>query len=136
MAHVPPSHAKRAFEMMNGSRKIKAERGQEFQAGQNYEKVVAKNGRVIDVMEENVERLKHKGLKPVGRSGRSAALYFDMSSAAERYVRGPDGLDFVWQDGWEPAPLFTPNAVSPQRDPDGNIWVKHEDEWVLDSEVE
>lgn len=122
--------------MMNGSRRIKKERGEEFNATQKYEKVVRKDGRVTEVLEDNVDRLKGKGMKPVGRSGRAAALYFDMASAAERYVRGPDGMDFVWQDGWEPAPLFTPKAVSPQRDPDGNVWVKHENEWVLDIEVE
>ena len=106
------------------------------QASSSKQKVVNKHGKVIEVNEDNVDRMANKGIKPVGRGGRSAALYFDMASVTERYVRGPDGLDFVWTDGWEPAPLFTPNAVSPQRDPDGNVWVKQGTEWVLESEVE
>lgn len=133
---MPPEHAKRAFQMMEGSRKAKRERGAEYDAKHVKQKVVNKHGKVIEVAEENVDRMARKGIKPLGRGGRSAALYFDMASAAERYVRGPDGLDFVWTDGWEPAPLFTPNAVSPQRDPDGNVWVKQGTEWVLDDEVE
>lgn len=122
--------------MMEGSRRAKRDRGEELNSRRKYEKVVNKHGRVVELSEEYVDRYANKGIKPVGRGGRSASLYFSMSSAAERYVRGPDGLDFVWTDGWEPAPLFTPNAVSPQRDPDGNVWVKQGTEWVLDDEVE
>ena len=133
---MPPSHAKRAFEMMNGSRKVKKERGEEFNVGQKFERVARKDGKVVSILEEHVDNLKRKGLRPVGRGGRSAAIYFDMATAAERYVMGPDGMDFVWNDGWEPAPLFTPKAESPQRDPDGNVWVKQGTEWVLDDEVE
>ena len=136
MAHVPPEYAKKAFQMMEGSRRAKRDRGEELNARRKTEKVVNKHGRVVELSDDNVDRFAKKGIKPVGRGGRSAALYFDMASAAERYVQGPDGLDFVWQDGWEPAPLFTPNAVSPQRDPDGNVWVKQGTEWVLDDEVE
>jgi ribosomal protein L36 len=136
VAHVPPEHAKRAFQMMNGSRKVKNERGELVKSRQDKERLVRRDGRVIEVNADNVDLLKKKGLRPTGRNGRSAALYFSMSEAAERYVRGPDGLDFVWSDGWEPAPLFTPRVESPQRDPDGNVWVKQGSEWVLDDEVE
>jgi hypothetical protein len=55
-----------------------------------------------------------------------------MSSATAKYVTGPDGLDFVWNDGWEPAPLFTPKADGRQRDPDGNWWAKADGEWGLE----
>lgn len=136
VAHVPPENAKRAFQMMEGSRRAKRDRGAELDSRQVKHKVVNKHGKVVELSEDAVDRYAKKGIKPVGRGGRSAALYFDMASAAERYVRGPDGLDFVWQDGWEPAPLFTPRAESPQRDPDGNVWVKQGTEWVLDNEVE
>lgn len=136
VAHVPPTHAKRAFEMMNGSRKVKRERGMQYNSKTKKERVVRGDGRVVEVPEEHIDRFKDKkNLRPVGRNGRSSALYFDMASVSERYVMGPDGLDFVWQDGWEPAPLFTPKAQSPQRDPDGNVWVKQGDEWVLETEV-
>lgn len=136
MAHVPPEYAKKAFQMMEGSRREKRDRGEEINSRRKTERVVNKHGRVVELSDDNVDRFAKKGIKPVGRGGRSAALYFDMASVTERYVRGPDGLDFVWTDGWEPAPLFTPNAVSPQRDPDGNVWVKQGTEWVLESEVE
>lgn len=122
--------------MMEGTRRSKRDRGYEFDAKHAKQKVVNKHGKVVEVNESSLDRMVKKGIKPVGRGGRSAALYFDMASAAERYVRGPDGLDFVWTDGWEPAPLFTPRVESPQRDPDGNVWVKQGTEWVLDDEVE
>jgi hypothetical protein len=123
--------------MMNGSRRIKRDRGEEVSSGIARERVVRKDGKVVNVAAEHVDRIKDKnGIRPTGRGGRSASLYFSMAEAAERYVRGPDGLDFVWNDGWEPAPLFSKGAKTPQRDPDGNVWVKTDGEWVLESEVE
>jgi len=60
---------------------------------------------------------------------------FGLSDVSKKYVRGLDKLDFVWNDGWEPATLFCGSVEGPQRDPDGNVWVKQGGEWVLESEV-
>ena len=135
MAHVPKEHIKRGVEMMNGTRQVKLDRDRERQArAERYnEKVVRRDGKVVSIPREHVDTLKDKkGLRPVGRGGVSGSLFFGMSEATKKYVKGMDELDFVWNEGWEPAPLFTPKAEGPQRDPDGNVWVKRDGEWELE----
>lgn len=124
------------MEMMDGVRRVRRERSDEFRSKQPKEKVVRRDGRVVEISATHVEHLKDKrGLKPVGRNGVSASIYFGLSDAAERYERGPDGLYFVWNDGWEPTNLWRNGAKSPQRDPDGNLWVEQDGEWSLEDEV-
>lgn len=94
---------RRGYEMMEEARKIEVERGHELHGRRE---------------KEYVERRKEKK--------RDMALVFGLSSATAKYVKGMDELDFVWVDGWEPAPLFSRGATGPQRDPDGNVWVKNE----------
>jgi hypothetical protein len=137
VAHVPKDKIKRGVEMMEGPRRIKLERDRERGARreEREEKVVTRDGRVVGISPELVDQLKDKrGLRPVGRGGVSGRLFFGMSSASSKYVRGPDGLDFIWNDGWEPASLFTPNAGGRQRDPDGvGVWVKVDGDWELEA---
>lgn len=129
-----PEKMKRAVEAMEGRRRIDRERGQKYAAKHSKERVVNKNGKVVELLEHQVDQLKCKGFRPIGRGGRSAALYFGLSGATRKYVKGEDGLDFVWDDGWSPAPLWY-KGTGPQRDPDGNVWVKVNGEWVLEDEV-
>ncbi len=96
---------KRAHEMQEEARRIEVERGHELHARREN---------------EYKER----------RKERKQMLSFGMSQATKKYVRGLDELDFVWNEGWEPAPLFSRGAEGPQRDPDGHVWRKSESgEW-------
>ena len=124
--------------MMNGPRRIKLERDRERQAIRDgeREKVVTRDGRVVKLMPNHIDQMKDKkGLRPVGRGGVSAATRFGLNQAFGRYEQGPDGLWFVWNGGWEPTNLFRKQAESPQRDPDGNVWVEENGEWCLEDEV-
>jgi hypothetical protein len=129
---------KKALGMMGGVHREESERGREVQASMARERVVMEDDSIREVPEhllDNMRRKFTKGMKPVGRNGKAAALHFSMSDASRKYVRGPDGMDFVWDGGWVPAPLFTKDALSPQRDPHDNVWVKDAEEWVLMDEV-
>ena len=141
-ATVPREHIKRAHEMMGDVRRIRRDRSMEFKSRHTKERLVNKNGKVVDIREDFVDRFKHKGLRPAGRNGRSAVLYF--SAGRSLYEQGPDGLYFEWDGGWTPSTFslsalqdrFGGEVPSPQRDPDGNVWVRDSDgEWVLESEV-
>jgi len=121
--------------MQEGSRKIEVERGHIEQARMKRERVVRKgDGRVIDFPEELIDQAKHK-FRPAGRNGKAPAERFSLFQAFGRYEQGPDGLWFVDKDGWEPTNLWRKNAQSPQHDPDGNLWIEVNGEWVLDDEV-
>lgn len=128
---------RRAYEMHEKARRMEVERGYELhdRAARNSEKVVRRDGKVVSLPAELVDQVKHR-LRTASRNGRSGRLAVGLSGATDKYVRGLDQLDFVWNDGWEPAPLFTPKASGPQRDPDGNVWVKGQSgDWVLESEA-
>jgi len=125
---------RRAHEMQEGSRKIEVERGAEMQARMKREKIIRRDGKVVDFPEELVDTVK-KSFRPAGRSGIAPAERFSMSDIAPDLERGPDGLYFRWNDGWEPVNLFRNGALSPQRDPDGNEWVEMDGEWSLMDEV-
>lgn len=121
---------------MEGSRRIKLERDRERQAVRevNEEKVLTRDGRVVGIAPELVDQLKHKrGLRTVGRNKVSGRLFFGLSGATAKYVRGLDEMDFVWNDGWEPAPLFYRGASDRQRDPDGHVWVRQDGDWELEA---
>lgn len=121
--------------MLDGMRRARKDRDREVQevSRKDYEKVVRPDGKVVRLAPHAIEQAKNKrGLRPVGRNGVSGSLFFGLSGATSKYVTGPDGLDFVWNDGWEPAPLFSKGAEGEQRDPDGNVWVKEEGgDWGL-----
>ncbi len=136
VAHVPKEKAARGAAMLDGMRRAKADRNRELQekSRKDYEAVVRKDGKVVRIAPQHVDQFKDKkGLRPVGRGGVSGRLFFGLSEASKKYVRGLDELDFVWNDGWEPAPLFSRGAEGPQRDPDGNVWRKSaEGDWELE----
>lgn len=128
---------RRAHEMQAGVRQIDVERGRVVKSKWDgkKERVVRRDGRVIEVPSETVDAVKHK-LRPAGRNGRSAVTYFmGISSATAKYVRGQDGLYFVWNEGWEPVSMWSSGIASPQRDPHGNVWVNSGGGWVLEDEV-
>lgn len=102
---------RRAHEMQEAARKIEVERGHELHGRRENEYAERRKERKKDM-----------------------ALVFGLSSATAKYVRGLDELDFVWNDGWEPAPLFSKGATGPQRDPDGGVWKKSDEtgEWELE----
>jgi len=128
------SDIRKAYEMQAGTRAVEIERGAEMQARMRREKVVRKDGRVVDFPEELVDTAKDK-LRPAGRSGGAPTERFGLSDAFRKYERGPDGLWFVDNGGWEPTDLWRNGALSPQRDPDGNRWVEQDGEWSLMDEV-
>jgi len=126
---------KRAHQMLEGQRKVEVERGAENQAALRREKVVRRDGRVLEFPEELVDTAK-KGFRPAGRYGGAPSLRFGMSDAMGKYEQGPQGLWFVWNDGWEPTSLWDWKAKGDeQHDPDGNLWVKKDGEWLLADEV-
>jgi hypothetical protein len=124
---------RRAHEMQEATRRIEVERGDELHAKHEgkREKVVRRDGKVVEVPHELIDMSKKTGFRPVGRNGVSGRLFFGMSGATAKYVKGMDELDFIWNDGWEPAPLFSRNVEGQQRDPDGNVWVKKNGDWEL-----
>lgn len=132
---IEPRDIRKAYEMMNGVRQVEIERGREYKSRWDgkREKVVRRDGKVIEMPEHLVDQVKNK-VRPAGRGGRGIALRFGMSDVTSRYVRGPDGIDFVWNDGWEPTELWVrgKNLPNTQRDPDGNVWVKKDGEWQPD----
>lgn len=125
-----------AYEMQEGIRKVEVERGREVKSRWDgkRERVVNRKGEVVEVREDLVDRHRDR-FRPVGKGRSAPALHFNIGDAASRYEKGPDGLWFVWRDGWEPTNLWRNGAVSPQRDPDENRWVERDGEWVLESEV-
>jgi hypothetical protein len=129
---------KKAVGMMSGVHREESERGREVQASQARERVVMEDDSIREVPEhllDNMRRKFTKGMRPVGRNGKAAALHFSLTGATERYERGPDGLYFSWSDGWVPINLWRNGALSPQRDPEGNVWVEVDGEWILMDEV-
>lgn len=125
---------RKAFEMQEGTRRIDVERGAVLQARMKREKVVRRDGRVVDFPEDMVDQAKAR-LRPAGRHGGAPSVRFGLNESFGRYEQGPDGLWFVWNDGWEPTNLFRKGVASPQRDPDGNVWVEKDGEWLLEDEV-
>jgi hypothetical protein len=113
---------------------VEIERGEVLGAKHDgkKERVARRDGKVIEMREDLIENVKHR-VKPVGRNGMGGRLFFGMSGSTAKYVRGPDGLDFIWNDGWDPAPLYTKNVEGPQRDPDGGVWVKVNGDWELEA---
>ena len=129
---------KKAHQMQEGSRRLDVERGQERAARWDgkKEKMLRSDGRVVEMREDLIDRVKGK-MRSVGRNGFAPSLHFGMSDSYGKYEKGPDGLWFVWNDGWEATTLFSKQPGSPQRDPYGNVWVKDaNDEWTLESEVD
>lgn len=130
-----PADIKRAFEMQEGTRRIDVERGAILQARMKREKVVRRDGRMVEFPEELIEQSKHR-FRPAGRHGGAPSVRFGMSESFGRYEQGPNGLWFVWNDGWEPTTLFGGEGLTGhQRDPDGNLWVHNGVEWLLEDEV-
>jgi len=129
------SDIRKAHEMQEGSRRIEVEQGHIEQARMKRERLVRKgDGRVIEYPEELVDKNKDK-FRPAGRNGNAPAERFGLSDAFRKYERGPDGLWFHWDDGWTPTNLWRNGALSPQRDPDANVWVEADGEWTLMDEV-
>ena len=139
VAEVPREHIKRGVAMMEGSRRIKLDRDRErgAQRARDYVKVVRPDGKVVSISPDTVDGLKDKKhLRPVGRGGNSDVRHFGLSESFGKYEQGPEGLWFVWNDGWEPTSLFGGDKrEGSQPDPDGNVWVRVDSEWVLESEV-
>lgn len=130
-----PADIRRAFEMQEGTRRIDVERGATLQARMKRTKVIRHDGRMVEFPEDMVEQAKHK-FRPAGRHGGAPSVRFGLSESFGRYEQGPDGLWFVWNGGWEPTTLFGGKQIDGhQRDPDGNLWVKQGNEWVLEDEV-
>lgn len=126
---------RRAHEMQEGARRIEVERGYELHSREKKQRVIRKDGRITEVTEQ-AERVGRHNIRPLGRNGVSAAERFSFFGAAQRYEQGPDGLWFVWSDGWDATNLWRKeNVRSPQRDPDGNVWVEVSGEWQLQEEV-
>lgn len=125
---------KRAHQMQDGARKHEVERGAQLHAKNDgrREKVVRRDGHVLDFPEDLIDIAKSK-FRPAGRNGGAPSVRFGLSDSFGRYEQGPDGLWFVWDGGWEPTSLFTRDKqlADRQRDPNGNVWVKVEGEWVL-----
>lgn len=103
---------RRAHEMQENARRIEVDRGHELHARRER---------------QYAEKRKEKR--------KAMSLVFGLSGATAKYVKGLDQLDFIWNEGWEPAPLFSKGAEGPQRDPDGNVWVKKDGEWGLETEA-
>lgn len=123
---------RKAHEMQEGARRIEVERGYELHSRVKRERVIRKDGRIIEIDENSLEHAKNR-VRPLGRNKTSAALHFGMNDAAQRYEQGPDGLWFVWSDGWDATNLWRrPGLAEKQRDPDGNVWVEVNGEWELE----
>jgi len=142
-AEVPKAHIRRGVAMMEATRRIKNERIKEKQERKRGDlvRVVRPDGRVVAIEPDTVDHFKDKrGLRPAGRNGRSAASYFSLAGLGEKWERGPDGMNFFWDGGWDPRPENKP-WPSPQHDPAGNRWVMcpsyegDELTWVLEDEV-
>lgn len=127
---------RRAHEMQSGAREEEVRRGAEMQGRMKRERVVRRDGRVLDIPEEALDHAKGK-LHSAGRNGFGPGIHFGLSDAFARYEQGPDGLWFVDDGGWEPTEMWrAASVVSPQRDPDGNEWVERNGEWFLGDEVD
>jgi len=125
--------------MQEGVRRIDVEAGAEAQSRLSRERLVRKSdGRVVDVPEEIIEQTRHK-FRPAGRNGGAPTTRFGLADAFRDYVCGPDGLWFKDDGGWIATNLWRKDAQSPQRDPDGNVWIEvigeNGLEWVLKDEV-
>lgn len=128
---------KRAAEMMSRVHKEDSERGKEVQSMYDKEDVFYPDGTRRQVYGHLMDatRQKVKGMRGVGRFGLAPTEYFGLSQSYGKYEQGPEGLWFVWNDGWEPTKLWESQAKGDtQRDPDGNVWVKVEGEWTLSEE--
>ena len=127
---------KKAHQMQEGVRRVETERGAEMQSRIKRENVVRRDGKVVGVPEEMVDTMKRNGIRPAGRNGGAPSLKFGLSDSFGRYKQGPEGLWFVWNDGWEPTSLWSDKAMDDkQHDPDGNLWVRSGEGWELDDEV-
>jgi len=129
----------RAEAMMKGVRKEDAERGRIVQDAIEKESVTMPDGSVRPIyghLLDGVRQKFKKGLRGTGRYGKAPSEYFGLQGSYGKYEQGPEGLTFVWNDGWEPTNLWAEKAVGDvQHDPDGNVWVRSGDDWVLESEV-
>lgn len=125
---------KKAHQMQEGVRRLDIERGEQLRAKSDgsRERMYRPDGRVVEMEQEHVGHAKAK-LRSVGRNGGAPSLRFGLSDSYGKYEQGPDGLWFVWNDGWEPTRLWEHQAKGEvQRDPDGNVWVReHDGEWVV-----
>lgn len=126
---------RKAHEMQEGSRKIEVEEGAKQQAMMARERVIRRDGRMVEFPEELVDHVKHRFKGGAGRHGKAPTQYYSLGDASRRYKMGPDGLWFVWNEGWEPVELWREGATGPQHDPDGNVWVEVNGEWKLTDEV-
>lgn len=119
--------------MTDGVRRIDTERGAEVneKRKRNSERVVRKDGKALDFPSDMLESVKDR-FRPAGRNRNSPAEFFGMSDCYGSYEQGPDGLWFVWNDGWEPTELWRNGAQAPQRDPDGNVWLEANGEWEVE----
>lgn len=130
-----PAEVRKAYEMQEGIRKIDIEAGARAQARMPRERLIRKSdGRMVEVPEEIIEQTKHK-FRPAGKNGLAPAVRFGLSDVFKDFEKGPDGLWFRWDDGWLATNFWRRDAKSPQRDPDGNVWVEVNGEWLLEDEV-
>ena len=127
----------RAEQMMRGVRKEDAERGDYVRESFSKHKVVTKDGRVMEYADHLMDDVvrKNPSLKPPGRNGGAPSVHFGLSDVYKDFKQGPDGLWFRDDGGWLPTNFWRRDARSPQRDPDGNVWVEKNGEWLLEDEV-
>lgn len=127
----------RAEQMLRGVRKEESERGKEYIASIEKEAVTFPDGSRREVYGHLLENTKNKvkGLRGVGRHGKAPTEYFGLTNSYGKYEQGPEGLWFVWNDGWEPTSLWPHQAKGDeQHDPDGNLWLRDGDDWKLAEE--
>ena len=128
----------RAESMMRGVRKEDAERGKEVQSAYEREDVFYPDGSKRSVVTHTMDSVRakfKKGMRGAGKYGLAPTEYYALSQSYGKYEQGPEGLWFVWNDGWEPTNLWANQAKGEtQHDPDGNVWVKTEGEWALAEE--
>jgi hypothetical protein len=131
------SKLRRASQMMRGVHREESERGKEVHASVEKERVRFPDGSLREIPGHLIDgtRRKVKGMRGVGRNGLGPTEYFGMN--APKHHQGPDGMWFVWNDGWEPTTLWCRDRElgERQRDPDHNVWVKRDGEWQLEDEV-
>ena len=125
-----PIVAKRLRAMMRQSNKVMAERGEAIRSSRTRETLRGPDGKSFAIAEHLVDTVKDRGFVPVWRPG------------GLRCRRGPDGMFFrLLPRGWDPTGRTVlglaegPEPASPQRDPDGGVWVMVDGHWRLDTEL-
>ena len=128
----------RAEQMMRGVRKEDAERGKEVQSMYDREDVFYPDGSKRQVYSHTMDAVRQKfkkGLRGAGKYGLAPTEYYGLSQSYGKYEQGPEGLWFVWNDGWEPTNLWADQAKGDeQHDPSGNLWRRVDGEWTLAEE--